>query len=150
MVLEVQFPIASLHLPRVFHFLILDLQLQPVTVLEIRVFGDNKALGRGQRAQREAITKVIRHLPINLARHDTSCVTNGLLHSDGGGTSVVRGNVDVQPGHVKTRASVDSYGAKECTEEFNGVVSDRYKEDISDNTKDIGDKDALKADSVLA
>ena len=144
MVLEFQFPISCLNLPRILHFPVLDLCLQPIAVFEIRKIGDNKALCYHQRTQGKTVSQVVWNVAIDLARNDTSSVSHGLLKPDGGRTSVVRGEVDVKPGNVKSGAGVHSDGAEERGEEIYSVVFDSDKEDVPDDTEDIGQKHPLE------
>lgn len=138
MVLEVQFPIARLHLPIIVNLAILDLHLQSITILEISKVSENKSLGHDQGPQRKAVSQVIWNFSVYLTRNDTSRVSHGLLQPDSSRASVVRSKVDVKPGYVQSGPGVHGNGAEEGSEEVHGVISDGDEQDVPDDTEDVG------------
>ena len=118
MVFEIQIPITCLDTSRIFHLPCSNLVLLRGATLNIPNFDQDQQLGNDQRAQRESMAKHKRALRIDLSCNDTCGVTHRLLHADGGRTTIVWRDVDVEPGEVETRAVVDGDGAQECSKKL--------------------------------
>ena len=90
-----------------------------------------------QRPQTERIAKHIRRLPVNLPGHNAGAVSDSLLQTDLHGTTVVRRDVDVQPGDVESHAGVGRDAAEIGGEVFDGVVGDGQEKNVADDAKDV-------------
>jgi hypothetical protein len=61
----------------------------------------------------------------------------GLLESNGGRSSIMRCNIDIDPRHIQPRSVIHSHGAEECREISDSILRNGKKDDVANNAKDI-------------
>lgn len=104
---------------------------------DIQRMRGNHALRYNQGTQRKRVTKNIRRTAIDLSGDDTGAVADCLLDTNGECSTVMRCDVDVQPGDVQANAGVRSYAAEECCEVSNCIIGNSQKQNVPDDAENV-------------
>ena len=101
MISEIQLSIPALDFSGILDLSGGDLLLSLIPPSYVPHLNQDENLRQAQRSQGEGMAKHVRGLSVYLARYDSSGIAHRLLKPNGGGSPVVRGDVDPEPGDVQ-------------------------------------------------
>lgn len=119
MILKVQSPIPRPDLSSVIDIPIRNSLLLFATRSDVPHLGQDDQLRNTNSSKRERIAERVWRSTVDLSSDDSSTIANGLLEADCSGTTVMGGDVDIEPSQVESRPGVHRNGAQESREEAN-------------------------------
>lgn len=123
-ILEIHRPVARTNPSSILLLSILNLLLDLILTTQIEAKACHRHLGHHQSPERKGIAQHVGRFTVDLSGHDARTISHGLLQSNLQGSSVLRGDVHVDPCDIQPNAGVGGDSNEECSKVLYCPVGD--------------------------